>query len=295
MSAPTLSIVVASVNGLPYLADCLDSLVQSCPEAEIIVADCTDAETRHSVRARWPGVRLIPFDDPTPVPVLRAAGIAAAKAPHVALIEDHCVVRNGWASRLVSAHQAGRPVVGGPIRNGSTERVRDWAAFFFEYSAYMEAGPDGAVADLPGMNVSYDRRAIAAINDLLDAGKWESWLHERLRSRGFELYWDASATLDHVKDFDFREFAAQRFHYARAFAGMRNPELGRLRFLYVLGAPALVPLLYARIARNVLKRGRHRRELLLSSPLILVYTVVTAIGEATGFALGGGRSLLRVK
>lgn len=295
MTPPLLSVVVASVNGFPYLEECLDSLTDRCPEVEIVVADCTDEQTRRRVRERWPEVRLVPFERPTPVPVLRAAGIAAAQAPHVALIEDHCVVRNGWAAQLLAAHRAGRAVVGGPIRNGSTERIRDWAAFFFEYSAYMEEGPAGAVEDLPGMNVSYDRRAIAAIDDLLREGKWESWLHARLRACGFELFLDPKAPLDHVKDFGFLEFAAQRFHYARAFAGMRNADLGPRRILYALGGPALVPLLYLRIARNVLRRRRHRREFLLATPLILVYTIITAGGEAVGFALGGGRSLLRVK
>jgi glycosyltransferase involved in cell wall biosynthesis len=295
MKSPTLSVVVASVNGLPYLDDCLQSLVDNCPDAEIVVADCTDEETRRHVGEQWRGIKLIGFDEPTSVPELRAAGIAAARAPYVALIEDHCVVRNGWASRLLSAHRGGRSVVGGPIRNGSTHRVRDWAAFFFEYSSYMEPAAKGATGDLPGMNVSYDRRAIAAIDDLLREGKWESWLHDRLRSRGFELYLDDQAVLDHVKDFGFTEFAAQRFHYARAYAGMRNADLGRRRIVHALAAPAVVPLLYFRIARNVLRRGRHRREFLLASPLILVYSLVTVVGEGLGHAFGGGRSLLRVK
>ncbi|HEY8726367.1 MAG TPA: glycosyltransferase [Gaiellaceae bacterium] len=295
MTTPPLSVVVASVNGFPYLGHCLDSLLARCPEAEIVVADCSNEETRQRVREEWPEVTLVGFEEPTSVPALRAAGIAAASAPHIAVIEDHCVVRNGWSTRLLAGHRAGRSIVGGPIRNGSTDRLRDWAGFLFEYSAYMEPGPEGAVSELLGMNVSYDRRAIAAIDDLLREGKWESWLHARLRERGFELYSDSKASLDHVKDFGFREFAAQRFHYARAFAGMRTADLGRRRFLYAFGAPTLVPLLYARLARNVLRRGRHRREFLLATPLLLVYVVVTAIGEAVGFAFGGGRSLLRVK
>lgn len=294
MTTPPLSVVVASVNGFPYLGSCLDSLRERCPQAEVIVADSTDEETRRRVREGWPAVRLLPFEEPTPIPVLRAAGIAAASAANVALIEDHCVIRNGWAAGILAEHRRGRSVVGGPIRNGSTARLRDWAAFLFEYSAYMEPLPAGAVADLPGMNVSYDRRALAAIDDLLREGKWESWLHARLRERGFELHVSPAATLDHVKDFGIREFLAQRFHYARAYAAMRNPELGRRRLVYGLAAPALVPLLYARIARNILSRGRTRL-LLATTPLLLFYVATTAVGEAAGYLLGGGRSLLRVR
>jgi hypothetical protein len=98
-----------------------------------------------------------------------------------------------------------------------------------------------------------------------------------------------------VKDFGFAEFAGQRFHYARAYAGMRNADLGRSRIVHALAAPAVVPLLYFRIARNVFRRGRHRREFLLATPLILAYSLVTMVGEGLGHAFGGGRSLLRVK
>ena len=43
MSTPELSVVVASVNGLPYVADCLAALERNAPGAEVIVADSTDA------------------------------------------------------------------------------------------------------------------------------------------------------------------------------------------------------------------------------------------------------------
>jgi hypothetical protein len=145
------------------------------------------------------------------------------------------------------------------------------------------------------MNVSYDRNAIDAMDDLLREGRWETWLHPRLQSCGFELYSDRDAGLDHVKDFGFREFVSQRWHYARSHAGMLNAQLGRKRIVYVLGSPALVPLLYARIARSVLRKRRHRLRFLAASPLVLVYLSVWAAGEAAGYAFGGGRSLLKVK
>jgi hypothetical protein len=292
---PELSVVVASVNGFHYLAACLDSLVAHCPQAEVIVADWTDEETRRRVRERWPEVRLLSIDEPMAVPELRAAGIAAAEAPFVALIEDHCVVRDSWAEAILAAHRGGHSVVGGPIRNAATGRIRDWAAFFCEYSEHMEPLPEGATRSLPGMNVSYDRSAIAAMEELLREGRWESWLHPHLLSQGFELYADPAIALDHDKDFGLREFLSQRYHYSRSHAGMRNPELGRRRAVYLLGSPALVPLLYCRIARNVFRKRRHLRELLLATPLVLLYLGAWTYGEAVGYALGGGRSLLKVR
>jgi hypothetical protein len=286
---------VASVNGFPYLGECLDALVSRCPEAEVIVADWTDEATRRRVRERWPSVRLLSFEEPMAVPELRAAGIAAARAPYVALIEDHCVVHEGWSRRIVEVHRSGHPVVGGPVHNGAIERIRDWAAFLCEYSDFIEPTPPGEVDDLPGMNVSYDRAAISAMEDLLREGRWEFWLHPRLHERGFVFYSDPAIALDHVKDFGVREFISQRYHYSRSHAGTRNAALGWKRLVYFFGSPALVPFFYRRIAGNVIRAGRHRRELALASPLILLYLGVWAAGEAVGYALGGGRSLLKVR
>jgi glycosyltransferase involved in cell wall biosynthesis len=295
MSAPELSVIVASVNGLPYLADCLDALERHAPNAEVIVADSTDSLTRAVVGERFPHVKLLSFEEPMTVPELRAAGIFASSATHVALIEDHCNVCEGWAEKLLDAHRQGRSVVGGSIRNAADRRVRDWAAFLCEYSSYMPPARAGAVDDLPGMNVSYDRRAIAAIEDLLREGRWEGWLHARLLEQGFELWSEPEAVLDHAKHFGLREFLSQRYHYSRSYAGMRNAELGRKRWIYAAGSPLLIPLMYRRVMRNVLRAGGHRRELARSTPLILLYSLVWAGGEAIGGFFGGGRSLLRVR
>ncbi|MDX6642692.1 MAG: hypothetical protein QOD76_654 [Solirubrobacteraceae bacterium] len=295
MTGPDLAVVVASVNGLPYLADCLGALERHCPAAEVIVADRTDATTRAYVRERWPQVSLLSFDEELTVPQLRAAAIDEAKASHVAVIEDHCLVGRDWAERILVAHAEGHAVVGGAVRNGATARIRDWAAFLCEYSEHMDPVPDGPVPSLPGGNVSYDRRALGAVDTLLRGGYWETWLHPRLQRDGFELWSDSGLVLDHVKDFGVREFASQRYHYARSHAGMLNPELGPRRVVHLFGSPLLPPVLYLRIARNVLKRRRHRRELLAATPLLLVYLCIWAYGEAVGYSFGGGHSLLKVR
>lgn len=296
MSTPDLSVVIASVNGFPYVGRCLDSLREHAPGAEVIVADYSDDKTRRRIRDGWPEVKLLSFDEPTPVPLLRAAGTASATAPYVAVIEDHCVVRKSWGARILAAHREGHSVVGGSIGNGETGRIRDWAAFFCEYTEHMEPAQGGLVPSLPGMNVSYDRRAIEAMDEYLKRGLWETWLHPHLQNSGFELWSDPEIALDHVKDFGFREFLLQRYHYARSYAGLRNPELGWKRAVYCAGTPLLVPLVSYRITRNVIRRNRrHLRQLALAAPLVAVYIATWALGEAVGYAVGGGRSLLKVR
>ncbi len=296
MSDPSaLSVVVASVNGFPYLGRCLEALHRTAPWAEVVVADWTDEVTRTRIREGWPDVRLLSFDEPTSVPELRAAGIGASTGRCVALIEDHCIVRDGWADGLVRWHGDGHQVVGGPITNVVRRRVRDRAAFYCEYNGFLLPVDTGPTDDLPGMNVSYDREAIAAMQDLLDEGRWETMLHPRLRERGFAFWIDPALVIEHAKDFGFLEFASQRYHYARSYAGERNASLGSRRFLYALGTPLLVPLLLRRILGNVSRSGEERRGVRSAMPLIVVYLLVWAAGEAVGYLRGGGRSLLRIR
>jgi hypothetical protein len=293
--SPELSVVVASVNGFPYLGRCLESLEQTAPWAEVVVADWTDAETRARVHERWPDVRLLSFDEPASVPELRAAGIAVARGDAVALIEDHVTVRAGWADGMRTLQRVGHGVVGGPIANAVARRIRDRAAFYCEYSGYLEPVTEGPAPDLPGMNVSYDRSAIAAMQDLLDEGRWETHLHPRLRERGFAFWIDPALTIDHAKDFGFREFVSQRYHYARSYAGERRAGLGARRLVYAAGTIVLPFVLFRRIAGNVRRSSESRRAFATAAPLVILYLLVWAFGETVGYLFGGGRSLLRIR
>ena len=73
-------------------------------------------------------MKLLSFEEQQTIPEFRAAGVFAAGAPLVAVIEDHCRVTPEWAEAALEAHEQGHAVVGGPIRNVVTERARDWAA-----------------------------------------------------------------------------------------------------------------------------------------------------------------------
>ena len=294
-SQPELSVVVASVNGAPYLERCLEALTAWAPHAEVVVADATDPITREQVQRGWPAVDVLSFEKPMAVPELRAAGIAHARGAYVAVIEDHCVVHQGWAAAVLRAHRAGHSVVGGEIRNAATTRLRDWAAFYCEYSEHMDPLATGPATSLPGMNVSYDRRALESMSELLAAGRWETWLHPHLQRAGFDFHVPPGMVLDHDKDFGVREFAGQRWHYARAHAGLRNADLGRKRILYAAGSPLIAPLILSRIVGNVRSRPRHLRRFLLASPLVIAYLLIWSAGEGVGYAIGGGSSLLEVR
>ncbi|HET9052509.1 MAG TPA: hypothetical protein VFO60_12465, partial [Candidatus Dormibacteraeota bacterium] len=75
---PPISVVIASVNGLPYPLACLQALAdQEGVVPEVILADCTGPATVATVRERFPSVRVLEYDERKTVPWLRAAGMRA--------------------------------------------------------------------------------------------------------------------------------------------------------------------------------------------------------------------------
>jgi GT2 family glycosyltransferase len=297
--APEVSVVVPSVNGLPYPLACLEALArqEGAIPFEVIVADATGPATVAAVRERFPEVRVLAFDGPRSVPALRSAGIAAARGRLVAVTEDHCVPRPDWIQRLVEAHRrTGWAAVGGGVENGATRRAVDWAVFFCEYSGLMSPVAAGETDRLPGMNVVYDLDALAGCRDVFLAELWEPFVHERIRRVGHRMGLDPSIVVEHRKHFTVRGFLAERFHYSRSYAAMRvEGRPAPVRAAWAFGGLALPLLLVGRIVAAVLRRRRHVAALARALPLVVLFSLAWAAGETVGYAAGPGRSLVKVR
>ncbi len=298
MSSPQLSVVIASINGKSYLEACLAALSNQLGEvqAEVIVADCVGRSVADFVKAEHPQVRLIEFAEPRSVPVLRAAGILAARGDIIAITEDHCIPTDFWYESILCAHREHPgPAIGGAVDNAATERLIDWAVYFCEYSNFASPVPHGVVGDLPGPNVSYKRNAIPELEDLVRSGYWETFLHWRLEERGHCLWSDPAVRVLHRKSFRFGSFLRERYHYGRAFAGTRTEVVSKGRRLYYLSfSPFLPPVLLVRLARRVAKRRKLVSRFVLALPYISLFLIAWAAGEWVGYAAGPGDSALQL-
>lgn len=299
---PLVSVVIASVNGLPAIEECLQALMDQEGEVpyEVVVVDCCDATTRETIRTfveQGPGerVRLLEVEGRPSIPRLRALGMAASRGRMIAILEDHCNVVPGWVEVVARAHAAGHRAVGGAVENGSRERLVDWAVFFCEYARFMPPLTRGGVPEITGNNSVYEREVLEQLGPELEDEVWESFIHQRIRELGVEFYCDPDLLVSHKKEFGFLYFISQRYHYSRSFAGMRlaNAPWWK-RLAYAAATPALPPLLALRIGRTVWKKG-HQKTLIKTAPILGIFLMIWAWGEAIGALRGPGNSLAQVE
>lgn len=293
---PDISVVVPSVNGFADLEGCLRSLEAQREDVEIqiVVVDRLGEALRASVRDRFPAVELIEVEADATIPAMRAVGIAACTAPVVGVTEDHVLMRPGWARAMLDAVEEGHPVVGGPVENGATDTVMDWASFLCEYSHCLPPLPEGEVDWLPGNNVVYSRELLEEHRAVLEEHKWENRLHDAIRESGTPLVC-RPVVVDHKKHFTFREYLYLRYQYSRSYAGARVRGASPLkRLIYGVGALALPPVLLYRTISRIRSKGRHTEWLAPSVPYIAIFVVAWAWGEAIGALAGAGDSLSKV-
>lgn len=289
--------MVPSVNGAADLMGCLEALDRQDLDAglEVIVADRCGEELRLAVRERFPLVKVLAAAPGTTIPDLRAMAFEAATADSVAVIEDHVIVPDGWAIRLLEAQERGEEVVGGSVENAANVRTVDWAAFLCEYSHLLPPLQEGPSDWLTGNNTVYRRSLLERYRDVTRAGLWENHLHDAFRRDGVTLWCRPEIRVGHKKHYTVGEYLSQRYLYSRSYAGGRLAGApGIRRFAYGVAAMALPPVLFGRTVARIWQKGCHRGELVRSMPLLALFVTGWAAGEVVGAWFGPGDALGRV-
>lgn len=297
MDQSRLAVVVPCVNSFADFRDCAMALrAQTGPVPAVIAVERLGPTFRAEVAAAFPEVTILSVPRDTTIPEMRAAGIRAASAEAVGMIEDHVIVPPDWSARMLAELDAGCDVVAGPVENLATGTRVDWAAFLCEYSAVLPPLPDGPSDWLPGNNTVYRRAVLDRFDAVLDDGKWENHLHDRMRAAGVTLTLRNAIVAGHKMHYSFWLYFSQRYLYSRSYAGARVSHASLPKRLAMgLAAFALPPLVYLRVVRNVRAKGRHGDELLRSLPLLVPFALSWGAGEVAGYWFGAGRSLSRVR
>ncbi|MEO8484233.1 MAG: glycosyltransferase [Acidobacteriota bacterium] len=295
-----LAVVVPSVNGLPIVLECLAALRADASVSklgiELLVIDRCGDDVRRAIHDHFPEATVIAVGRRETIPAMRAVGFRRASAPAVAVIEDHVIVPAGWAGAMVAAlRDDGADVVGGGVRNAAVERLVDRAAFLCEYSHLLPPQPAGRVETLTGNNVVYRRAVLDRYRATVDRGHWEDELHAAMRRDHVVLIGRPDIEVGHKMHYRVRDYLAQRFWYARAYAGIKRESMSpSARIIRAIGSVALPPLLLQRIVGRVRRAHVPDASWIPSLPLLSLFVCAWAAGEVVGYLCGGGDALSRV-
>ncbi|MFN0109144.1 MAG: glycosyltransferase [Blastocatellia bacterium] len=304
MPTPKLSIVVASCVGAPFINRCLESLATQRHQAdlEFIVVDRAGVDIADGIERDFPWVKLIRRPAGESVPDLRRRAIEIAQADYIAIIEEHCVAREDWIATILRCIEDGSKeqklvaAIRGVVADADYERLMDWAVYFTEYNSYMPPLERGATDDVCAANCVYRRDLLLRHLPQEGSGYWEAVLNQTLLATGERFVAEPELVVYHTGPFGFGYYLWQRFLFSRAFAGVRRATVSTgFRLVYLLAAPLLIPLLWARTASRVYRK-RHRIDKFIQVlPILIPVTATYVAGEWVGFLAGPGDSLSKIE
>jgi len=227
----------------------------------------------------------------------KAAGVAAARAPLVAFMEDHSYPDPCWAEALIEAHRRGDFAAVGPVMlNANPGSAVSWGCFLVFYGPWMAARPQQEVRHLPANQSCYRRDVLleygSRLSEMLQS---ESVLHWDLLARNQRLHQEPAARVYHL---NYSRYGPMLFEYylsSRVFAANRARAWGiPRRIVYALGSP-LIPLIrWRRIVQDAARAALPARILRRAFPALALALVAGAAGEALGYAFGDRRAAERL-
>ena len=223
-----------------------------------------------------------------------AAGIRAATAPVLALLEDHAFPEPRWAESLLKAHRGSWSVVGAVAMNANPDSLLSWTNFLLSYGKWSEPAKWGETQEVSVHNMSIKRAALADLDgDLAGMFSREGGLLPRLRACGHRFYLEPGARYHHANPSLLSSTAELRFNAGRLY-GARRSALGQWsvgrRLMYVAGAPLIPFVRLARLHRELFAAGRHRDLVPRVFPALLLGLALDAAGQMVGYLTGAGRS-----
>src|SRR4030095_5405829 len=257
MPQPLLTAIMVMPRSFQLLTASLSCLVRQSIKDQIeLVIVHTPSSQSGIDRATCGGfhsVRLVTIDRVPTVAAGFVAGVAAASAPVVALVEDHVFLHPQWAERIVEAHGQPCAAVVPRMTNGNPATVASWANFLTCFSEPFAMRADGPVESGPGHNTSYKRAVLRSYRDSLQAlYQTERNFHYRLRQDGHRIVAAPRAELAHVNISIPRKVLAHAFYGGAMFGQYRSANMSLAeRLLRTISAPLVPPLRCWRIARTL--------------------------------------------
>ncbi len=225
----------------------------------------------------------------------RAIAAKIAEAPVLAFIEGHCVAEPEWAAALVNAHRQPYAAVGYAFTNPYPESYLSRATLTSKYGCWLHPTTSRVTKVLPCGNVAYKREDLLALGDQLEALLTPDFVvHERFNERGAGMYVESGAVVAHNSLVKLSQLLASSFLFCRVLASKRVESQrwtrGRQIF-YGIATPVVSPCVAVwRLFASRSETPSDWASLTAYLPVVVAKGVASALGEATGYLLGAGRS-----
>jgi Glycosyl transferase family 2 len=291
---PSVSVIFPTTHPWPEIEPCLDAVVPEARElgAEVVVVDRDGRGLPADAAQRYPGVVHL-SEAGASIYRLRDIALSAATGDVVAITEDHCRPGPRWLERHARAHAEHPDVaaVGGPVANGATGTLTDWAIFLTNHAPWTPPARSGRREKVDRANISYKRRVLPRVPSPL--GWNEPVMDERLAARGERMWFDATNPVTHDQALGLRGTLTIVFHNGRACAGLhverRMSPVERL--LRIPASPLVIPIILRRVLGAVARRPRaFPARALASLALVPALSVSTALGYLVAYVAGPGES-----
>ena len=241
--------------------------------------------------------RVVEVDSVTRLPPARAAGVRAATAPLVYLAETHAFPQPGFVEAIIAAHEAGWNAVVPAVGNANpADGAWSWSILLLDYGDRLATNPPGERTKLGPHNTAVERELLVQLNgDLATLLAPGSALADELRSRGARIGFRPDALIDHVNVARPLAWVGERFTGGVLLARARVGRWSLARRLLYAGGSPLIPVLWlSRTLRVVRWRDRRREVPRLTLPLMILGTVIWALGEFVGYLGAGGDAEVRM-
>jgi hypothetical protein len=298
-AAPALSAIVV----IPDIYDTVRNTMKylqaqtAVRQIEIVIVKPTNQQIGldESDLRRFQGWQIVEVDKVTSIARGFAVGINKARAPIVALTEDHAYPDEKWAELFIAAHKNPWAVVGPSMRNGNPDNMLSWADFYQAYGEWTHPVSSGPVRHLPGHNSSYKRDILLKFGDELEIlMEAESVLHRHLQAKGYGLYLEPGTCTSHLNFDTWSSWIPKRYYSGRQFASTwAHSWPWPRRLLFTIASPLVPWIRLSRIQRSI-RRNQSFGFLLRLLPVMLSGLLVEGVGHMMGYAAGAGDSFEKV-
>jgi hypothetical protein len=260
---------------------------------EVVVVDLASRGARRLTGPAGLAITEVPSADRS-MEAGRAEGVRRARAPIVALIEDHAHPAPDWAAALLDAHAGPWDAVGYGIDVANPDGWVSRGALLTEYGTTTHPARRRRVASLPSYNVSYKRDVLLSFGGQLETLlATELEMRGAFAARGLRMLLEPRAVVAHESIPSLRGIAGANFAYGRRLGAGRARTWGWVRrAVWALGSPLSAPAVRGfRLTRALGRRRRAWRRVPAALPVLAVAYSAEALGESVGYVGGPGEAV----